>query len=153
MPGFGDVRGQGRVVRATGGQVVNGIHAKPGEIGAVVVDAADQLRQQRRQVPDGGAFEGQILETKAPDGDLSVYRTRRFPGAHHGFGGLRQIRGEGPEQQFSQFGEEGGHRDFVRRHVGTSTRPAQGQLAGEMGAGFAGGQAASRLIGFRAVAQ
>lgn len=107
----------------------------------------------RDGMPDGGAFQGQVLEAEAAGVELGLDGTRRLPGVQRGQGVFRNIRRKGPEQQFARLGEQGRHRDFVGRDVGARPSPAQGETAGEVGACLAFGQPGRRLVGFRTVQQ
>ena len=73
--GGSDVGWQGRIIGAAA-DVTGGVDTKAGEVGPGVVDAADQLRQEGRQVPDRGALECQILEAETTSIDLRLQRTR-----------------------------------------------------------------------------
>jgi hypothetical protein len=57
------------------------------------------------------------------------------------------------EQQFADFGEQGGHGNFIGRDIGSGRSPAQGKPAGQMGSRFAFDQARVAFIGFRAFEQ
>lgn len=55
--GFGDVGRQRRAFTAFGMKMAGRVDAQAGQVGAGVVDAADQLCQQAGQVPDQGDLE------------------------------------------------------------------------------------------------
>ena len=71
--GLGDIGRQCRAGAAFSKNVACGVDTQALQIGAGIVDTADEFDEQRRQVPDRGAFEGQILETEAAGVYLRLY--------------------------------------------------------------------------------